>query len=130
MVKSITAHKENLRQLLVVVGHHARPRRLLGHREQVVDVLDGAEGLLPELELDGRVQLREARVEVALERVRVLEVDRVRLVRVLGHVRQVQAQSLAQAAELDLALVLQAERERLLRDVLRMNSLGYDIVSE
>ena len=79
---------------------------------------DGAEGLLPELELDRRVQLGEARVQVALERVRVLQVDRVRLVRVLGHVRQVKTQRLAQAAEFNLALVLQAELEGLQRNLL------------
>jgi hypothetical protein len=81
-----------------------------------VDVLGGAEALLPQLELDGRVELLEARVEVALERVGVVEVDRVGLVGVLLGGGEVGTEGLAEAAELGLALVLEAELERLVAD--------------
>jgi len=47
MVQCIAAHQEDLSELFIVVGHHCRTRRLLGHREQVVHVLDGPESLLP-----------------------------------------------------------------------------------
>lgn len=48
---------EDPRQLLVIVGHHGRARRSLAGwvGEQTLDVLDGSEGLLPELEVDGGV---------------------------------------------------------------------------
>lgn len=102
---------------LVVEGRHDRGLGgALAHADEGVDVLGGAERLLPQLELDGRVELLEARVEVALERVGLVEVDRVRLVRVLLRRREVRAERLAQAAELGLALVLQAELERLVAD--------------
>lgn len=119
MEQGIPAREENPRELFIVVRHHRRARGLLGHGEEVVDVLDGAEGLLPELELDRRVELREARVEVVLQRIRVGEVDAVRLVRILGDIAEMQAQRLAEPPELDLALVLEAELERLLRDLLQ-----------
>ena len=53
-----------------------------------------------------------------LQGIRVGEVDAVRLVRILRDIGQVKTEGLAQATELDLALVLQAELEGLLRDLL------------
>ena len=67
MVESVPAHEENLRQFLVVVGHHRWPRSLLRHREKVVDILDGAECLLPELEFHRRVELCEPGIQMVLE---------------------------------------------------------------
>ena len=94
MVESVPAHEENPRELLVVVGHHGRPRSLLGHREKVVDILDGTERLLPELELHGRVELCEAGIQMVLEGIRVGKVDGMGLVRVLGDVPEVQTERL------------------------------------
>ena len=119
MVESVPTHEENPRQLLVVVGHHGRPRSLLGHREKVVDILDGTERLLPELELHGCVELREAGIEMVLEGIGIRQVDGMGLVRVLGDVPEVQTKRFAQAAELHFTLVLQAELESLLGDLLR-----------
>lgn len=81
-----------------------------------MDVLGGAESLLPELELDGSVELLEASVEVTLEGVGIVEIDRVRLVRVLLRRSEVGAESLRKATELGLALVGEAEGESLVRD--------------
>ena len=55
---------------------------------------------------------------MVLQGIRVGEVDAVRLVRILRDIGQVKTEGLAQATELDLALVLQAELEGLLRDLL------------
>ena len=81
-------------------------------------VLDAAERLLPQLELDSHRQLREARVEVALKRVRVRKVDRVRMVGRARDALQVLTQHLAQTAELGLALVLQTKVQRLVCNLL------------
>lgn len=112
----VLADAKDLDHLVVEGRHHARLGRALAHADERVDVLGGAEALLPELEVDRGRELLEARVEVALERVRVVQVDRVRLVRVLLRRREVRPQRLAQAAELGLALVREAERERVVRD--------------
>ena len=55
---------------------------------------------------------------MVLQGIRVGEVDAVRLVRILRDIGQVKTEGLAQATKLDLALVLQAELEGLLRDLL------------
>ena len=55
---------------------------------------------------------------MVLQGIRVGEVDAVRLVRILRDIGQVKTEGLAQATELDLALVLQAELEGLLRNLL------------
>ena len=89
MEQRIPRRKEDARKLLVVVGHHRGAGCLLSHGEEVMNVLNRTEGLLPELKLDGGVELREARVEVVLERVTVGQVDRVWLVRVFGDVGEV-----------------------------------------
>lgn len=115
----VLADAENPDHLLVEAGHHASLGGALAHAEEGVDVLGGAEGLLPELEVDGGRELLEARVEVALEGVGIAEVDRVRLVRVLLRRGEVGAKGLAEAAELGLALVGEAEGEGLVRDGLR-----------
>lgn len=83
-----------------------------------MNVLDAAERLLPELELDSRLELRKACVKVARESINVGKVDGVRLVRVLLRIGEVLAELLAQPAELGLAVVDAAKLERLERDVL------------
>ena len=55
---------------------------------------------------------------MVLQGICVGKIDAVRLVRILRNVGQVETEGLAQATELDLALVLQAELEGLLRDLL------------
>ena len=55
---------------------------------------------------------------MVLQGIRVGEVDTVRLVRILRNICQVKTEGLAEATELDLALVLQAELEGLLRNLL------------
>jgi hypothetical protein len=84
-----------------------------------VYIFDAPEGFLPELELDGGRELREARIEMVLECFRVSEIDRMRLVRVLRDIGKVQAEGFAEPSELDLALVFEAETESLLGDLLR-----------
>lgn len=118
VIERVAAHQEDFRQFLVVVGHHRRLRRLLRHREKVVNILDGAESLLPELELHGGVKLGKAGIEMMLQCLGIGEVDRVGLVRVFGDVGEVKTEGFAETAELDFALVLQAESEGLLRDLL------------
>jgi hypothetical protein len=114
--EEVVADGEDLGHLVVEGSHHARLRGALRHADEGVNVLGGAETLLPQLELDGRVELLEASVEVALERVGVVEVDRVGLVGVLLGGGEVGTEGLAEAAELGLALVLEAELERLVAD--------------
>lgn len=66
MVQRISAHEENLRKLLIVICHHGGAWCLLRHRKEVVHVLDGAECLLPKLELNGSVELCKACVKMVL----------------------------------------------------------------
>lgn len=49
-------------------------------------IFDGAEGFLPELELNGGVELGETGVEVVLEDFGILEINGMRLVGVFGDV--------------------------------------------
>lgn len=109
----VLANKENAGELLVVVGHHNVLGGALAEVQQGVDILNAAESLLPQLQLNGNVQLLEASVEVALQGVGVAQVDGVHLGRVLGGILDVVAQELTQAAELSLAGVLLAELEGL-----------------
>jgi hypothetical protein len=83
-----------------------------------VDIFHRTERLLPEFELHGGVELREASVEIMLKRIGVLKIDRVGLMRVFCNVGEVEAQSLAKSSKFDLALMLETKLERLLRDLL------------
>ena len=83
-----------------------------------MNIFNRSESFLPELKLYRSIQLSEASVEMVLQGIRVGEVDAVRLVRILRDIGQVKTEGLAQATKLDLALVLQAELEGLLRDLL------------
>jgi len=94
-----------------------------------VDVLDRAESLLPELKLGGAVELLEASVEVALERLGLVEVDGVGLVGVLGNVLEVVAEEVAEAAELGLAGVFETELESLVGGSL-VESLEASVVAQ
>lgn len=118
MIQSVAAGEEYLCEFFVVICHHSRAGGLLCHCEEVVDVFDGTERFLPELELDRGIELCEAGVEVMLEDLRVGQVDGVSLVCILCDVGEVETESLAQTTELDLALVLETEAEGLLCDLL------------
>ena len=80
MIQSVPAHEEDFSKFFVVVRHHCWAGSLLGHVEEVVDVLDRPEGFLPKLQLDGGVELGKSGVEMVLQGVWVGEVDRVLLV--------------------------------------------------
>ena len=94
MVQRVSASEEDLGQFFVVICHHGGARCFLCHREEVVDVFDGAEGLLPEFELDGSVELRKTRIEVVLEDLWVGEVDGMRLVCIFCDVGEVETERL------------------------------------
>lgn len=83
-----------------------------------MDVLHGPEGLLPELEFDRGVELGEAGIEMGLKRFGVGKIDGMGLVRVLGDVGEMKAEGLAEPAEFDLSLMLKAELERLVNNLL------------
>lgn len=115
---------EDLGELLVVVGHHSGFRHALasdhGTTNETVNILNGSEGLLPELELDGSLKLKETSVEVTGEGVWVGEVDRVLLVTVFSGVAKVLAETLVtETAEVGFALVGLAEGECLVGDLLQ-----------
>ncbi|GKT43894.1 uncharacterized protein ColSpa_04075 [Colletotrichum spaethianum] len=111
--KVVLTDEEDTRELLVVVGHHDVLGGTLAEVEQSVDILNGAESLLPELELNGNVELLETSLQVTLEGVGIAQVDGVHLSRVLGSGLDMVAQQLAKSAELSLSGVLQAEVEGL-----------------
>lgn len=98
MVERISAGKEDASQLLVVIGHHRGPRCFLRQGEQVMDILDRAESLLPQLELDRRIELSKSRVKVSLQGVGIRQIDRELLIRLIGifrHIRKMKTQRLA-----------------------------------
>lgn len=84
-------------------------------------VLNGLEGLLPQLELNSNVELLETGVEMALKSVGVAEVDSVHLGRVLGGILEMVTEQLAQSAEFGLAGVTKTELEGLEGDSLVHN---------
>jgi len=91
MIQRVTAHQEYLGKLLIVIGHHRGTRSLLGHDQEIVDIFHRTEGLLPEFELNGGVELCEASIEVMLEGIRILEVDCMWLMGIFCNVGEVEA---------------------------------------
>ena len=77
MEQLVAALPEHQSQLLIVAGHDLGREGLLGQGHEPVDVLDSFVGLLPQLHLDGSVQLSQPRVQVPLLGLRVVQVDRV-----------------------------------------------------
>jgi len=122
MEEEVATREEDPGEFFVVVGHHGRTRSLLGQRKEVVDVLDGPEGLLPQVELGCSIKLGKAGVEMALEGVRVCEIDRMRLMCVFCDVGKMETESFAQTAEFDFTDVLEAELECLKSDLLQRAS--------
>lgn len=88
-----------------------------------MNIFDRTESFLPKLELDAGVELSESSIEVSLEGIRVGEVDGVSLVDIFGNVGKMETEGLAEAAEFDLASVLQAKLECLGSDLLKLNSV-------
>lgn len=115
MEKEVVTDHEDSGQLLEVVSHHDWLGRALAQAKQSMDVLDAAEGLLPEFELNSDIQLLEASVEVTLKSLRVREVDGMHLRGELSSILQVIAKKFAKSSELGLAGVLGAELESLVR---------------
>jgi len=109
----VLANQENAGELLVVVGHHDVLGRALAEAQESMDILNTAESLLPELELNSDVELLESRLQVTLESIGVIEVNSVHLSRILGSGLNMVAEKLAEAAELGLSGVLEAEVESL-----------------
>ena len=104
---------EDARQLRMVRRHRLRLWAERHDGEHRMHVLDGAIRLLPQLHVDGRVELREPRLEMRLHR---LWCERLLLLPFWVDLRlrlDVVTQDLAQAAELDRALVFEAEAEGL-----------------
>jgi hypothetical protein len=129
MEKIVLANEEDTGKLLVIVGHHDVLGGSLAKAEEGVDVLNAAEGLLPELELNGNVELLEPGLEVALESVGVAQVDGMHLGRVLGGGLDVIPQQLAKPPELSLPGILKTEIEGLQSGAL-IKKLEAGIVSQ
>jgi len=81
--EEVLTDSENFGHFVVERCHHLRFGSTLRHAEKGVDILCGSESFLPKFELDCRVELLETGIEVTLERIGVVEVDRVSLVSVL-----------------------------------------------
>eukprot|EP01085_Mycamoeba_gemmipara_P001145 Mycagemm_TRINITY_DN10330_c1_g11::TRINITY_DN10330_c1_g11_i1::g.1145::m.1145 type:complete len:103 gc:universal TRINITY_DN10330_c1_g11_i1:305-613(+) len=101
----VVRYPEDLCELLVIARHQLRLGGLLGQRHEAVDVLDGAERLLPELEIHGDVQLNEASLEMKIERLWRRERNGLLLVGRFG-LEEVVTQDLSETTELRGALVL------------------------
>mmetsp|Transcript_16772 Transcript_16772/g.50028 ORF Transcript_16772/g.50028 Transcript_16772/m.50028 type:complete len:350 (-) Transcript_16772:595-1644(-) len=111
--EAVAGHPKDLRELRVIRGHRRGLGRLLHEQRERVDVLDSAVRLLPQLHLDGGRQLAEASLEVHLQR---LWRRRLAVLPLRVHLSlrvDVVAEDLAQAAELDGALVGLAKLEGL-----------------
>lgn len=78
-----------------------------------MNVFDAAEGFLPQLELNGNVELLETSLEMTLKSIGVAQVDGVHLRGVLGSSLDMVSQKLAKTAELGLSGILEAEIESL-----------------
>lgn len=76
-----------------------------------MDVLHSLEGFLPQLHLDGTVQLNQASVKMHGLGLRVVQIDGTLLVLMLMDVAQMHAQIVTQLAEFRFSGVLQAELE-------------------
>ena len=122
---------EDLGELRVVTDHGGGAWGALHLRDERVHVLHGAVRLLPQLHLDRRAQLREASLKVHLQRLGRRRLAVLPLGVVLGLGLDVVAQDLAQAAELDAALVLDAEGEgargRVLVELLQLGVVAQDL---
>ncbi|KAH8716090.1 hypothetical protein HC256_004871 [Beauveria bassiana] len=75
----VLTNEKDAGELFVVIGHHDVLGGTLAKVEQSVNVLDAAEGLLPEFKLNSNIQLLEAGLEMALQSVGIVEVDSMHL---------------------------------------------------
>ena len=79
MEEVVLADKKDASELLVVVGHHDVLWWTLAEVEKSMDILNTAERLLPELELNSNVKLLKSCLQMALKSVWVVQVDSVHL---------------------------------------------------
>lgn len=110
---------EDLGHFVVEGCHHLSLGGTLRHAEKGVDILGSSEGFLPKFELDSGVELLETGIEVTLECIGVVEVDRVSLVSVLLGRGKVRSEGFGESTEFGFALVGEAELESVLRNGLR-----------
>jgi len=84
-----------------------------------VDIFNRTKSLLPQLELDTSIKLGETRIEMVLESIRVGKIDGMWLVGIFGNIRQMKPKSFAKASEFNFSLMLEAEFECLLCNLLK-----------
>lgn len=125
----VLGNEEDTGEFLVVVGHHNWLWWTLAEVKKSVDILNRSESFLPQLELDGNVQLLETGVQMSLKSFGVVEVDGVHLCRVFGGILNMVAEKFAKTAEFGLSGVLLAEFESLKSGRL-VHDLETGIVSE
>jgi hypothetical protein len=83
-----------------------------------MNIFDGAESLLPQLQLDRDIELGEAGIEVMLEGIRIRKVNGMGLGGIFGDIGEVETKGFTLATELDFSLMLQAELKSSLSDLL------------
>lgn len=71
MIEGISAHEEDFGKFLVIVSHHSWTRRFFGQGEKVVNIFNGTESFLPQLEFNGGVELGETSIQMMLEDLRI-----------------------------------------------------------
>ena len=91
MEQEVVRLPKDLGELAEVRCHHRRLGRLLRHQHEPMDILDRLIRLLPQVELGGSVELREARLQVQLQALGRVEADVLRLRLVLADVVQMGA---------------------------------------
>jgi hypothetical protein len=105
----VSSLPEDKSQLLVVIGHSLRHRRLLCQVHETVNVLNGLVSLLPQLHLDSRVKLNQTSVLIQLLSLRLGDADIGHLGRQLLDVFKMLTQLVAQLSKLSLAIILQTK---------------------
>ena len=113
MEQVVLADQENSCKLFVVVCHHDVLWWTLAKVKKSMDILDTAESLLPELELNSDIQLLKSSLQMTLECIWVAEIDGVHLCGVLGRSLNVVSEEFTKSSELSLSSVLLTELEGL-----------------
>lgn len=89
IVQVAVGHSEDLGELGVVCGHHLRLGGLFALCEQALNVFHTSEGLLPQLQVAGHLQLLEASLQVQVHGLWVAKVWPVTLVSVPASMQHV-----------------------------------------
>ena len=79
MEEEVVGHEKDLGELLEVICHHSVLRWSLGQSEKHVDIFNTPESFLPELQLVGNIELSKSCLEMSLQGIRLIEVDRMHL---------------------------------------------------